>query len=83
VARIIDAKRPRAFLLENVKNLMSHDKGRTFSTIMDVLKNELGYHVQAKVINGKHFGPQHRGRIIIVGFREETAFTWDDLQLPD
>jgi len=62
---------------------MSHDKGRTFSTIMDVLKNELGYHVQAKVINGKHFGPQHRERIIIVGFREETAFTFDDLELPD
>ncbi|HDS1218639.1 DNA (cytosine-5-)-methyltransferase [Stenotrophomonas maltophilia] len=83
VARIIDAKRPRAFLLENVKNLMSHDKGRTFSTIIDVLQNELGYHVHYRVINGKHFGPQHRERIIIVGFREETPFTWEDLELPD
>ncbi|HEL4845400.1 TPA: DNA (cytosine-5-)-methyltransferase [Stenotrophomonas maltophilia] len=83
VARIIQAKRPRAFLLENVKNLVSHDQGRTFTTIMDVLKNELGYHVEAKVINGKHFGPQHRERIIIVGFREETPFTFDDLELPD
>ena len=83
VARIIDEKRPRAFLLENVKNLMSHDKGRTFSTIIDVLQNELGYHVHHRVINGKHFGPQHRERIIIVGFREETPFTWDHLNLPD
>lgn len=83
VARIIKAKRPRAFLLENVKNLVSHDKGRTFSTIMDVLKNDLGYHVWHKVINARHFGPQHRERIIIVGFREEVPFTWEDLELPD
>lgn len=83
VARIIDKKRPRAFLLENVKNLLSHDKGRTFSTIIDVLRDELGYQVFYKVINGKHFGPQHRERIIIVGFREPTDFTWEDLHLPD
>lgn len=83
VARIIDTKRPRAFLLENVKNLVSHDKGRTFSTIIDVLRDELGYQVFHRVINGKHFGPQHRERIIIVGFREPTDFTWDDLDLPD
>lgn len=83
VARIIAEKKPRAFLLENVKNLISHDKGRTFSTIIDVLENELGYHVHHRVINGKHFGPQHRERIIIVGFREETSFTWDELELPD
>lgn len=81
VARIIAKKRPKAFLLENVKNLVSHDKGRTFSTIIDVLKNELGYHVFHKVINGKHFVPQHRERIIIVGFREPTEFSWDDLEL--
>jgi len=83
VARIIDTKRPRAFLLENVKNLVSHDKGRTFSTIIDVLRDELGYQVFHRVINGKHFGPQHRERIIIVGFREPTDFTWEDLDLPD
>lgn len=82
VARIIAAKRPKAFLLENVKNLVSHDKGRTFSTIIDVLQNELGYTVHTKVINGKHFVPQHRERIIIVGFREEVPFSWDDLHLP-
>ena len=83
VARIIAEKRPRAFLLENVKNLVGHDKGRTFSTIIDVLRNELGYHVTFKVINGKHFVPQHRERIIIVGFREDVGFDWDGLSLPD
>lgn len=83
VARIIEAKKPRAFLLENVKNLVSHDKGRTFSTIIDVLQNELGYKVWHKVINGKHFGPQHRERIIIVGFRDNVPFNWDELELPD
>ncbi|GAB3505416.1 DNA (cytosine-5-)-methyltransferase [Pseudoxanthomonas daejeonensis] len=82
VARIIAAKRPKAFLLENVKNLVSHDKGRTFSTIIDVLQNELGYHVKFRVINGKHFVPQHRERIIIVGFRDTADFSWDDLELP-
>lgn len=83
VARIIERKKPRAFLLENVKNLVSHDKGRTFSTIIDVLQNELGYHVHYRVINGKHFVPQHRERIIIVGFRDPVEFSWDELQMPD
>jgi len=83
VARIISEKRPKAFLLENVKNLVSHDKGRTLSTILDVLRNELGYTVTTKVINGKHFVPQHRERIIIVGFREDVGFAWDGLELPD
>jgi DNA (cytosine-5)-methyltransferase 1 len=83
VARIIAEKRPKAFLLENVKNLISHDKGRTFSTIIDVLRNELGYHVTSKVINGKHFVPQHRERIIIVGFRDDVGFDWNDLALPE
>jgi DNA (cytosine-5)-methyltransferase 1 len=82
VARIIAEKRPKAFLLENVKNLVSHDKGRTFSTIIDVLQNELGYAVHTRVINGKHFVPQHRERIIIVGFREPVPFSWDELDLP-
>jgi DNA (cytosine-5)-methyltransferase 1 len=82
VARIIAEKRPKAFLLENVKNLVGHDKGRTFSTILDVLRNELGYTVFSKVINGKHFVPQHRERIIIVGFRDPVPFSWDLLNLP-
>jgi DNA (cytosine-5)-methyltransferase 1 len=83
VARIIAAKRPKAFLLENVKNLLSHDKGNTFRIILETLRDELGYHVHFRLIDGQHFVPQHRERIIIVGFREETGFSWDDLRLPD
>lgn len=80
VARIIKKKQPRAFLLENVKNLMSHDKGRTFQVIKETLENELGYKIYSKVINAKGFVPQNRERIYIVGFREETDFSWDDFQ---
>lgn len=82
VARIIKAKRPQAFLLENVKNLVSHDKGKTFRVMCKVLQEELGYHIHWQVIDGQHFVPQHRERIIVVGFREPTDFTWNDLQLP-
>ncbi|MEO5811869.1 MAG: DNA (cytosine-5-)-methyltransferase [Rhodanobacter sp.] len=82
VARIIKAKQPKAFLLENVKNLLSHDKGNTFRVIQKVLEKDLGYKIHCKVIDGQHFVPQHRERILIVGFREPTDFTWDDLQLP-
>jgi len=83
VARIIASKKPKAFLLENVKNLISHDKGNTFRIIIKTLRDELGYHVDYKVIDGQHFVPQHRERIIIVGFQEKTGFSWDDLQLPE
>ncbi len=83
VARIIAEKRPAAFLLENVKNLLSHDHGRTFDVILQVLRDELGYDVHYRVIDGRHFTPQHRERIIIVGFREPTPFTWDALELPE
>lgn len=82
VARIIDAKRPRAFLLENVKNLVSHDKGNTFRVIMSVLTEELGYHVYWKIIDGKAWTPQHRERIYIVGFRDDVYFDWGDLEVP-
>jgi DNA (cytosine-5)-methyltransferase 1 len=82
VARIIEAKRPRAFLLENVKNLVSHDKGRTFDVIRRTLTNDLGYHIHYRVIDGAHFVPQHRERILIVGFREPVAFDFDALPLP-
>ena len=82
VARIINAKRPRAFLLENVKNLVSHDKGRTLSTIIEVLEKELGYKVSYRVINGKHFVPQHRERIMIVGFRDGPSLDWSEINLP-
>lgn len=82
VARIIAAKKPKAFLLENVKNLISHDKGNTFKVIIKTLREELGYDVHYRIIDGQHFTPQHRERIIIVGFREKTGFSWDDLRLP-
>ena len=83
VARIIAAKRPKAFLLENVKNLKSHDKGKTFNIIMKTLEQELGYNVQYKIIDALHFLPQHRERIVIVGFREDTSFNFDDLFLKE
>lgn len=81
-AQIIAHRRPAAFVLENVKNLERHDKGRTFATIMNVLTNELGYHVQARVISSEHWVPQRRERIFIVGFREKTAFDLHALELP-
>lgn len=83
VARIIEAHRPRAFLLENVKNLVNHDKGRTFRTIHRILTEEQGYQVHWKVLDSKSWVPQHRERIFVVGFREQNSFTFDDLALPD
>jgi DNA (cytosine-5)-methyltransferase 1 len=83
VARIIAAKRPKAFMLENVKNLQSHDKGRTFDVIVRTLREELGYQIFYKVIDGAHFVPQHRERIIIVGFRDPVVFDWDMVDLPE
>lgn len=82
VVRIIAEHRPKAFLLENVKNLVNHDKGRTFKVIMRSLR-ELGYHVPTpRVINAKGYVPQNRERILIAGFREECGFTFDDLDVP-
>lgn len=81
VARIIKEKQPKAFLLENVKNLQSHDKGRTFQVIKHTLE-ELGYHLHVRVLDGQHFVPQHRERIVIVGFKERMPFSWAALQLP-
>ncbi len=83
VCRILEEKRPRAFLLENVKNLMSHDKGRTWDVIKRSLI-ELGYDISPRVVDGAHFVPQHRERILIVGFRKEDSirFDWDEVDLP-
>lgn len=83
VARIIEYHRPRMFLLENVKNLVSHDQGRTFDVIHRTLTEELGYHVDWKVIDAKSFVPQHRERIFIVGSREDSSFSFDSLAIPD
>lgn len=79
VARIIRDKRPSAFVLENVKNLKTHDKGRTFRVILDTLQDELGYHVFHKVIDARKVVPQHRERIYIVGFREPREFQFPEL----
>ncbi len=72
ITRIIDARKPEGFLLENVKNLKSHDQGKTFKVIEETLKN-LGYHVKTKVLNSMEYGniPQNRERIYIVGFRNK------------
>lgn len=79
VARIIDKKRPKAFLLENVKNLKSHDKGNTFKVILQTLEYELGYYTYSKVIDARTMVPQHRERIYIVGFRESINFEFPEL----
>lgn len=83
VARIIKEKKPKAFMLENVKNLMSHDGGKTFAVIQDVLENELGYKVSYRVLSGEHFVPQKRERIIIVGFRDGQEFDFNNVVLPE
>ena len=73
VARILKEKRPKAFLLENVKGLVSHDKGNTFKVILETL-NELGYDVHYKILNTKDFNiPQNRERIYIVGFLKDVV----------
>jgi len=78
IERIIRGKRPNAFLLENVKQLASHDKERTFRVILNKLEN-LGYYIHAKILNGLDFGvPQKRERVIIVGFKENHPFRFPD-----
>ncbi|MFW5885313.1 MAG: transcriptional repressor LexA [Patescibacteria group bacterium] len=75
IARIIEARKPEGFLLENVKNLRGHDNGRTFKIIMQTL-SKLGYYADAKVLNSMEYGniPQNRERIYIVGFKDKKIF---------
>lgn len=89
LARILKAKRPRLFIFENVKGLLSHDEGRTFATIISTL-DELGYDLQWQVLNSKHFGvPQNRERVFIVGHLRGTRrpevfpFRFTDSELPE
>jgi DNA (cytosine-5)-methyltransferase 1 len=80
IERIIAHHRPAAFLLENVKNLERHDKGRTFQVIRDTLKETLGYHIEWRVISSHPWVPQKRERVFIVGFREDCGFSFDGFE---
>ncbi|MFA6058665.1 MAG: DNA (cytosine-5-)-methyltransferase [Taibaiella sp.] len=82
IVRILEAKRPKTFLLENVKNLVSHDKGNTFLVIQGALR-EIGYSIHFKVLDGKHFVPQHRERIIIVGFDKKVFKGKEEFTFPE
>jgi len=83
VARLIAHHRPAAFLLENVKNLVSHDRGNTFRVIQETLRDDLGYQISSRVIDAKGYVPQHRERIFIAGFRESCDFSMERLDTPD
>ena len=85
VARIIKAKQPKAFFLENVKGLLNHKGGKTLATILNVLRNDLGYIVpEPKIVNAKNFGvPQNRERIFIVGFRKDLGIKESDFIYPE
>lgn len=85
VARIIKAKQPKAFFLENVKGLTNHRSGKTLATILNVLRNDLGYIVpEPQIINAKNFGvPQNRERIFIIGFRNDLGIKEEDFSYPD
>lgn len=73
VARILKERRPQAFLLENVKNLVYHDGGRTFEIIRRTLSDELGYHMDYRILNAADVLPQKRERIFLVGFQDKAA----------
>ena len=79
VAKIIKRHRPTAFILENVKHLLRHDKGNTFRSILHVLEKELGYNVHHNVIDAKNFVPQHRERVFIVGFCKPAKFEFPEV----
>jgi DNA (cytosine-5)-methyltransferase 1 len=81
---IIRLKRPKAFFLENVKNLLSHDKGQTFEIIRSSLEEKLGYVINWKVVDGANWVPQHRERIFIVGFDpEQVCIDKAEIDIPE
>lgn len=82
IKEIIETHRPKAFFLENVKNLVSHDKGNTFKVIESTLK-DLGYSFHFKVLNGKHFVPQNRERTFIVGFDSKVFHYRESFHFPN
>jgi len=82
IARILEAKQPRAFVLENVKQLATHNKGHTLARILEVLRR-LGYVVEYRILNALNFGlPQKRERILIVGMKEPFTFQWPQSKVP-
>jgi DNA (cytosine-5)-methyltransferase 1 len=78
IARIIDAKKPSAFLLENVSHLKRHDKGKTFEKIIKILRDDLGYSIYYEIINSRWVVPQNRRRLFIVGFDKPHDFKFPD-----
>lgn len=78
IERILRAKQPQAFLLENVKNLRGHDGGRTFKVIKRTLKEELGYHIDWRVLSAAGYVPQKRERIFIVGMKRPFQMDWPE-----
>ena len=83
IARILDEKRPSTFLLENVKNLLSHDRGRTFEVIKKVLETELGYVIRYGVVDSRSWVPQKRKRVLIAGFDSDQFGNNPDFDLRD
>ncbi|MGE4519060.1 MAG: DNA (cytosine-5-)-methyltransferase [Desulfobacteraceae bacterium] len=84
IKEIIKKKRPKAFMLENVKNLISHDKGKTFEVIRHSLERSLGYVINWKVIDGGNWVPQHRERIFIVGYDpDQIQMNKNDIIIPE
>ena len=81
--RIISYHKPKAFLLENVKNLVSHDGGKTFEKIKSILTEKLEYTVSTRVIDARHWVPQHRERIFIAGFRNDCNFDLAEMPVPE
>jgi DNA (cytosine-5)-methyltransferase 1 len=82
ILEFLKAHKPRAFFLENVRHLIKHDEGRTFTTMERILR-EHGYSFAYKVVKASEFGvPQHRPRVFIVGFRKEAVKNWKDFRFP-
>lgn len=85
IARILDHHRPKSFLLENVKNLVSHNKGKTLSTMLSILRDDMGYIVNYKVLNSMTHAniPQNRERIFIVGFHPSKVPNAESFKFPE
>lgn len=83
IEKIIEYHKPPAFLLENVKNLISHDKGRTFRVIVNTLRDKLGYTLSWRLINAKGYLPQNRERIFIIGMREDRGLRFENMKIMD